>query len=195
MDSKTDLTASEKVQNAFLDCLREKIKIDEITVAYICEKSGVSKSTFYRHYRDVYDIYEQLIEDFMKRCESLIIRLFFEKTITMKEVGFILMKNGLKKDNELFLANDVIILDYSIEVGNSKVVELIYDKAYDYAVKIAKKIGCNDEEAAFGAVFFLHGNIIPIFLNIHSKKRINLKTVMLTIELFEKEVEKWKKNQ
>jgi len=105
------------------------------------------------------------------------------------------MKSGLKKDNELFYARDAVLIDYSIELGNSEVIEILYDKAYDYVFRIAKRIGVDDESAAFGATFFLNGNIIPIILNVHTEKRIDLKTVMLTIELFEMEVEKWKRNQ
>lgn len=195
MSDNVSLTANEKIQQAFVECLKEKIKIEEITVMTVCERAGVSKSTFYRNYKDIYEIFEQLVEDFMKRIEQLIVRLFFEKSITMKEITFILMKSGLKKDNELFYARDAVLIDYSIELGNSEVIEILYDKAYDYAFRIAKRIGVDDESAAFGATFFLNGNIIPIILNVHTNKRIDLKTVMLTVELFEMEVEKWKRNQ
>ncbi|MBE6773981.1 MAG: TetR/AcrR family transcriptional regulator [Ruminococcaceae bacterium] len=188
-------TVDDRIKTAFIGCLKEKMKIEEITVMTVCERAGVSKSTFYRHYKDIYDIFEQLVEDFMKRIEQLIVRLFFEKSITMKEITFILMKSGLKKDNELFYARDAVLIDYSIELGNSEVIEILYDKAYDYVFRIAKRIGVDDESAAFGATFFLNGNIIPIILNVHTEKRIDLKTVMLTIELFEMEVEKWKRNQ
>ncbi len=189
------ISSNAKIEDAFIECLKEKIRINEITVLYICERAGVSKSTFYRHYKDIYDIFEQLVEEFMERCERLIVRLFFEKSITMKEVTFILMKSGLKRDNALFYARDALLIDYSIELGNSEVIEILYDKAYDYAFKIAKRIGIDDESAAFGVTFFLHGNIVPIILNVYAKKRIDLKTLMLTTELFETEVEKWKRNQ
>lgn len=194
MKSTSAPTVDKKIKTAFIGCLKEKMKIEEITVLFICERAGVSKSTFYRHYKDIYEIFEQLVDEFMKRCESLVIRLFFEKSITMKEIVFILMKSGLKNDNELFLADDATIIDYSIELGNSKVIELLYDKFYDYAVKIAKILGYGDDDVAFGATFFLNGNIIPIIYNVHNKRRLDLKTVMLTVELFEQEVEKWKKN-
>ena len=101
----------------------------------------------------------------------------------------------MKKDNELFRANDIVILDYSIELGDAKVVEMIYDKAYNYALRIAKIIGYEGDAADFGVKFFLYGNIIPIIFNVHANKKIDLKTLILTMDLFEQEVEKWKKNQ
>ncbi len=195
MKSKQNQTTDEKIREAFINYLREKTLIEDITVASISEKAGISKSTFYRHYKDIYDVYEQMIDEFMGRCEKLIFKLFFEKSITMPQVIMTIMRSGIKKDNELFYVSDAILLDYSIEVGNAKVVELLYEKAYNYVVRIAKKIGADDEEAAFGAVFFLNGNIVPILLNLHSTKKIDLKTVSLTTELFEHEVEKWKMNQ
>ena len=85
MSSVKNLTASEKIQNAMVECLKEKIKLDDLTVAELSKRAGVGKSTFYRHYKDIYDVYEQLIDSFMERCESLIMRVFFEKSLTVKE--------------------------------------------------------------------------------------------------------------
>lgn len=195
MKKGKNIPASEKILEAFVECLKEKISIDEITVAYISEKAGVGKSTFYRNYKDVYDIYEQLIDSFLGRVENLITKLFFEKSITVTELAFVFLKNGLKRDNRFFLARDAILLDYSIGMGTSRVVELVYDKVYAYAVSLAKKIGIDDERAAFGAAFFLNGNIIPIILNMHTKGRIEIEPLVLTMRIFEGEVEKWRKNR
>lgn len=45
--------------NAFLE-LRAKKEIEKITVKELCEKAMVNKSTFYSHYRDIYDLSEYL---------------------------------------------------------------------------------------------------------------------------------------
>ena len=187
-----ELTAAEKIQQALVECLKEKTAIESITISYITEKAGVGKSTFYRHYKDIYDVYEQLIDGFMERCESLIMRIFFEKTLTIKEAVWIFMKSGTKRDNELFYARDAILINHSIENENAKVIDMLYDKAYDIVVKVSKRIGADDEAAHFGATFFLNGNIVPIMSNLHINGKLNLKTVLITFDLFEMEVEAWK---
>ncbi len=58
--------------NAFLD-LRAKKAIEKITVKELCEKAMVNKSTFYAHYKDIYDLSEslenQIAEEIIKRLE------------------------------------------------------------------------------------------------------------------------------
>ena len=56
MDKTEKLSASEKIQNAMVECLKEKIKLDDLTVAELSKRAGVGKSTFYRHYKDIYDV-------------------------------------------------------------------------------------------------------------------------------------------
>ena len=195
LESDEKIPTTEKIRLAFIECLKEKMKVNEITIDYLSKRAGVSKSTFYRNYKDIYDIYEQLVDEFLERVEDLIDKLLFEKSITTTELVFVLLKNGLKKDNKYFLARDVVLLDYSIGMGTSRIVELMYDKCYDCAIRLAKRMDIDDERADFGATFFLYGNIIPIIMTVHSEGKIELKTLMLTMEIFEEEVAKWKKNQ
>lgn len=58
--------------NAFLD-LRAKKEIEKITVKELCEKAMINKSTFYAHYRDIYDLSEslegQIADEIIKRLE------------------------------------------------------------------------------------------------------------------------------
>ena len=175
-----------------IECIKEKIRLEDLTVSELTKRAGVGKSTFYRHFKDIYDVYEQLIDGFMERCESLIMKVFFEKSLTVKEAVWIFMKSGTKRDNELFYARDVILINHSIENENAKVIDMLYDKAYDIVVKISKRIGADDEAAHFGAAFFLNGNIVPIMSNLHLNGKLNLKTVLITFDLFEMEVEAWK---
>lgn len=195
MVSSEKLTADEKIQNALIECLKEKMSVEDITVAYISKKAGVGKSTFYRHYKDIYDVYEQLVDGFIERCEKLIQKIFFENTLTLKEAAWIFIKNGLHKDNELFLSRDLILINHSIELANAKVIEILYDKMHSLVVQVAKRVYDDDEAADFGATFILIGNIIPIFSNLYLNGKLKFGTVMLSLELFEKEVEKWKQYQ
>lgn len=190
-----ELTAAEKIQQALVECLKEKTAIESITISYITEKAGVGKSTFYRNYKDIYDVYEQLVAGFVERCENLISRIFFENSIALKEAARILIKHGIHKDNELFYLKDYFVVKYAIEMSDTQVFDILYNRMHAMIVQIAKKVYDDDEAADFGATFILNGNLIPMLLNLHSNGRISFKTVMLSFELFEMEVEKWKQHQ
>lgn len=45
--------------NAFLE-LRSKKAIENVTVKELCEKAEINKSTFYTHFKDIYDLSEYL---------------------------------------------------------------------------------------------------------------------------------------
>ncbi len=171
------------------------MKVEDITVAYISKRAGVGKSTFYRYYKDIYDVYEHLVDGFIERCENLIYKIFFENTLTLKEATWILIKNGLHKNNEFFRMQDLIIINHSIEIENAKVIEMLYNKMHALIVQVAKKVYDDDEAADFGATFILTGNIIPIFSNLHLNGKLKFGTIMLSFKMFEMEVEKWKQHQ
>lgn len=58
------MTAGEKMELAFFQLIEEK-HYSKITVSELIEKAGVSRTTFYRHYVDIFDMYR-------KTCDRLI---------------------------------------------------------------------------------------------------------------------------
>ena len=49
------------IKNAFIE-LRSRKSLEKITVKELCESARINKSTFYAHYKDIYDLSEQLEE-------------------------------------------------------------------------------------------------------------------------------------
>lgn len=43
------------IQDVFCELTKEK-KLNEITIKELCAKADINKSTFYLHYRDIYDL-------------------------------------------------------------------------------------------------------------------------------------------
>ena len=119
-----ELTSTEKIEAAVVAFIDEG-KFSEITVADITEKAGVGKSTFYRNYKDKYDVLEQLISGFLERCANIVVRLFIKKDITHKEVLSIIVKAGLRTDNELFRAKDVVLVSRAVGTNDIRIIEMI----------------------------------------------------------------------
>ena len=46
--------------------LKEELEnntLEHITVTQLCEKSTISKTTFYRYYKNIYDLYKDVLKD------------------------------------------------------------------------------------------------------------------------------------
>ena len=59
------------IKEALIALLREK-PLRSITVREICELAGVNRTTFYKHFRDIYDVFEQVEEDAAQGLVDLI---------------------------------------------------------------------------------------------------------------------------
>ena len=62
------ISATDRMEAAFFELINEK-HYSKIAVSELIEKAGVSRTTFYRHYEDIFDMYEKvctrLIEKFI----------------------------------------------------------------------------------------------------------------------------------
>ena len=59
------------ITNAFLE-IRTKKALERITVKELCEKAEISKATFYLHYRDIYDLSDQLQQEVVHKIISCV---------------------------------------------------------------------------------------------------------------------------
>lgn len=58
-----------RTKNALKEALLEMLEtepIDKIRVHKLCMKAEINKTTFYNHYHDIYDFYEEILDDFFK---------------------------------------------------------------------------------------------------------------------------------
>ncbi len=58
MDIRIEKTKN-AITNTFLE-LRSKKPLEKITIRELCERAKINKSTFYSHYKDIYDLSDQL---------------------------------------------------------------------------------------------------------------------------------------
>lgn len=63
-----------KLKETFLELLKE-MDFEKITVKMICNRANVNRSTFYAHYRDIYEVMEQmenhLYAELLENCADL----------------------------------------------------------------------------------------------------------------------------
>lgn len=61
----------QRIKNVFLD-LNKKNEIDNITVKDICREANLSRSTFYRHYKDIYEVIESIESEIIEEVRNMI---------------------------------------------------------------------------------------------------------------------------
>ncbi len=64
MDNRTEKTRR-SIYNAFIG-LRSKKPLERLTVKELCEEAQINKSTFYVHYRDVYDLSDKIESEIVR---------------------------------------------------------------------------------------------------------------------------------
>ena len=59
------------IKNAFIE-LRSKKPLEKITVKELCESARINKSTFYAHYKDIYDLSDAMEEEVVQSITNSI---------------------------------------------------------------------------------------------------------------------------
>lgn len=63
-------TTSYKIKQLFIELLKSK-PIEQIKISEICEILQINRSTFYRHYEDIYDLLNRLEDGFINELDNL----------------------------------------------------------------------------------------------------------------------------
>ena len=61
------------LRDALFDSLKTK-SINQVTVKEVCEKAELNRATFYKHYRDCYDLIEQLQKEQLDEFEKIFVK-------------------------------------------------------------------------------------------------------------------------
>lgn len=62
------------LKQALITLLEEK-KISEIKVVMLCERAEINRATFYSHYKNVYQLFNEIIEDYFDSVCSFIFKI------------------------------------------------------------------------------------------------------------------------
>lgn len=82
------------IRQAFLQMRKEK-NLEQITVKELSELAQVSKATFYLHYRDIYDLSEQLQQEAIQKVLSYVkspLAILEDRSQFSREMAFALEK-------------------------------------------------------------------------------------------------------
>lgn len=119
--------------------------LDKITISDITGDCGISRMTFYYHFKDIYDLVEwACVEDAAKALDG-------RKTYNTWEEGFL-------RIFQLVLDNKPFIMNVYHSVSREQVEIYLYKLVYDLLIEVVeeKAAGMNvrDEDKAFIADFY-----------------------------------------
>lgn len=73
LQSRRTLRTQTAIRNAFAGLLTEK-ELHKITVQELVDRADVGRATFYKHYLDIYDLYERIESNTLTEIAALVLR-------------------------------------------------------------------------------------------------------------------------
>lgn len=92
----------ESIQSAFAKLLSEK-SMENITVKNLCEVANINKSTFYLHYKDIYDCADCFRDDIANEIDSVFSQYTFGGIIDNFSIILEDIMNVFEKNKDLYM--------------------------------------------------------------------------------------------
>lgn len=131
------ISSKKYLKEALLSLLSE-MRISEIKVVSLCKRAEINRATFYSHYNNVYELFDETINEFMNDICKFVSKL--NENIS-KDEKRIVYKNLIKyidKNSKLFI----------MYFENSKNIELTSEQSFELQQKIHQKVKSNNEMLA-----------------------------------------------
>lgn len=139
----------ENLRSALIGLLEEK-PVHQISVLEVTERADVSRGTFYLHFKDVYDMVDQLEDDIVRQVETVMQTAGESNADSLKWMFTQLMR--FARDNrELWLV-------LTGPNSHSRLTEKIYAALYQRTNhNLSRMFDNTPEENAYMTAFVVHG--------------------------------------
>ena len=149
-------TAKDRIADALAEIIIDK-SIEDITVAELAEKTGVGKSSFYRNFSDIYEVFEYLSNSFAaKTCNIMLEIVFNYKFEDFKNmpvnIDFALVKKMLG-----FTDADTAVVNYLLNAKNSRVFRSVVNQFAEAVTTYANEKGLDADAVAYCTRFIANG--------------------------------------
>ncbi len=164
------------IKKTFAELIHEKKQLDKITVTELVKRAEITRSTFYTHYDNIYDVahdyelqtIELLCSDDLKLYSKKDIQNYFENIIQC-------LKDNEKTYKLLLSANESLLF-----------IEKLKNIA-DQKIYTALKDSCTDKYLELNISFFLNGLLMEILKYFRNESDYSLDELLLNTKLwFEK---------
>lgn len=105
------------IKDCFFDLLKEK-EINKITVSELCNKADINRATFYRYYLDIYDLLDQIQNEFILELKEISSEKDYTVFSFSNEMLQVCLNNKellniiFKTQNNIYFLNDFLEIAY-----------------------------------------------------------------------------------
>lgn len=178
------LSTKEKISESLLDMLEEK-NIDDITVGELIEFAAVSRSTFYRNFHDVYDVYDNMLENFAKKCMTYF-ELILESKVSLSDIQENVTLDWHMKNGNFFTEEDYKLFS---QVVYSPVSTMVLNKLYLAFYKLLKdylmNMGLKEDKADFYSDFILESLLSLYSYALKNNNKFNTEILESALRIIE----------
>lgn len=167
------------LKRALLSMLGEE-KLSKIKINTLCERAEINRATFYAHYKDVNELFDEIINEFMSYIYAYISKISdSEKTEDTKKL-FLSFIKYIDKNSDLF----ILIFE------NSNNVEKASEQYEKLREKVNRKISFNYDKSTFSLYitnfyFYAGGAILHTWIK-NGKKEAHQEIALLMMNLINK---------
>lgn len=139
------------ILNIFCELLKQK-NISKITVQEVCQKADINRSTFYAHYRDIYDLLENIENDMERQIKDI----FYDKNNTS---GWGLPEHCFENLFYFILENIDFYKAYVKNTSKNYILTFSIFTSYENQLQpLFRRIGIHNEiEAIYRIKYFMGG--------------------------------------
>lgn len=88
------------LKNAMIDLLREKNNVEKISVKELCERADLNRSTFYAHYNEPKDLFEEICNDILESTKNHLVKIGAENDAGARKYILSFLKYIKQNDNQ-----------------------------------------------------------------------------------------------
>jgi len=140
------------IRESLTELMKEK-SILSVSVKDICDLADISRSTFYDHYKDQYDLLKQIEDETLAYFENMLIK--YKDKLTKKET------NQMVEEMLTYIANNgstiQVLLSENGDIGFQK--KLLYHFIMHNQITKYFSEKQNGETMPYYSVFLVHGSI------------------------------------
>ena len=109
------------IEDSFLELLKAK-PLTKITVTEVCQKAGINRATFYKHYLDIPDLFEKMEEQLFDQIRQM----FRDKASNMESMLLDMLNYTRQEGNRFFTLGG----DHGDPDLMTKTFRICYEMAY-----------------------------------------------------------------
>lgn len=151
IDNRRSEYTKKIIYDEFMSLLNEK-DLERISVKELCDRCGINRGTFYRYYKDIYDLYEKIENQLWQSLSNELKDTVREDEVWLEQILNILRNN-----------KDAVILIIRRRAGGS-ILNNLWELLEDYALQQIRLNyhNMNEQEINLAFVFISQGAIALI---------------------------------